>query len=167
MRSYLGIYLNDQLALGVVWREVARRAHRNNRDNVIGEALGEVATGITEDVETFKGMMRRLGTRPNPVKIALAIVAERAGRLKPNGRIASYSPLSRFVELDILAMGIEGKKILWTTLRDLAGVPSRLPDIDLDGLIERAQRQRQALEPFRARTGTLALAGPGSHQTTP
>jgi hypothetical protein len=48
--------------------------------------------------------------RRNPVKVALAVGAERLGRLKPNGRLVRYSPLSRFVELDILAMGIEGKK---------------------------------------------------------
>ena len=30
----------------------------------------------------------------------------------------------------------------WTTLRDLAGLGSRLPDIDFDHLIERANQQR-------------------------
>jgi hypothetical protein len=155
---YLAIYLNDQLAMGVLWRELARRALRNNRDSELGSALAEVATGITEDVETFKAIMRRLGVRRNPVKVALAVGAERLGRLKLNGRLASYSPLSRFVELDMLAMGIEGKKVLWTSLRDLAGLAGRLPDIDFDELIRRAERQRRTLEPVRAQAGTAALA---------
>jgi hypothetical protein len=55
-------------------------------------------------------------------------------------------------------MGIEGKKLLWKTLRDLAGLASRLPDVDFDHLIERAERQRAVLEPFRVRAGTEALA---------
>jgi hypothetical protein len=59
--------------------------------------------------------MHRLGIRINPVKIGLAVGAERLGRLKLNGRLGTYSPLSRFMELDVLAMGIEGKKLLWTT----------------------------------------------------
>lgn len=59
-------------------------------------------------------------------------------------------------------MGIEGKKLLWTTLRDLAGLASRLPDVDFDDLIERAERQRAELEPFRVRAGTEALAAPAS-----
>jgi len=156
--AYLSVYLNDQLALGIAWRELARRAQRNNRGSEIGTALAEVATGIAEDVETFKEIMSRLGVRRNLAKIGLAFGAERLGRLKPNGRIASYSPLSRFVELEVLTMGIEGKKVLWTTLRDLAGLGSRLPDIDFDELIRRAERQRQSLEPHRARAGTQALS---------
>lgn len=95
----LGIYLNDQLAAGVLWRETARRAQRNN------------------------------------------------------------SPLSRFSELDLLAYGIEGKKVLWQNLRDLARLGERLPDVDFDELIARAQRQRDEIEPFRLAAGTAALGG--------
>jgi hypothetical protein len=77
VESYLAIYLNDQLALGVLWRELARRAQRNNHDSEIGTALTEVATGISEDVDTFKTIMSRLGVRRNSAKIALAFGAER------------------------------------------------------------------------------------------
>src|SRR5687767_8621449 len=112
----LGIYLRDQLALGVAWRELARRAQRHNRGTELGEALAGVATAIAEDVETFRTIMQRVGVRANPVKTGLAIGAERLGRLKLNGRLATYSPLSRFEELEFLAMGIDGKKQLWTTL---------------------------------------------------
>jgi hypothetical protein len=154
---YLGIYLNDQLAAGLLWRETARRAQRSNDGSDLGAALARVAAAIAEDVETFEAIMRRLGVRRNPVKTALAVAAERMGRLKLNGRLTSYSPLSRFVELDFLAMGIDGKKLLWSNLRDLAGLAERLPDVDFDALIERAGQQRAAIEPFRARAGAEAL----------
>jgi hypothetical protein len=167
MDEFLGIYLNDQLAAGMLWREVARRSQRNNSGTQLGEALARVAAGIAEDVDTFQRIMRRLEIRVNPVKIGLALAAERLGRLKLNGRLRTYSPLSRFVELDFLAMGIEGKKLLWATLRDLAGLASRLPDIDFDGLIERAERQRADLEPFRMRAGTEALATPAARKGAP
>ncbi|MGH3976946.1 MAG: hypothetical protein ACRDS9_27050, partial [Pseudonocardiaceae bacterium] len=143
-------------------REVARRSQRNNSDTQLGEALARVSAGIAEDVETFQRIMCRLGIQMNPVKIGLAMGAERLGRLKLNGRLGTYSPLSRFVELDFLAMGIEGKKLLWATLRDLAGLASRLPDVDFDDLIERAERQRADLEPFRVRAGIEAFAVPAS-----
>jgi hypothetical protein len=78
-------------------------------------------------------------------------------RLKLNGRLASYSPLSRFEELDFLVMGIVGKKILWVNLRDLARVQDALPDVDFDGLVERAEWQRSVLEPFRVEAGRAAL----------
>lgn len=162
MEQFLGIYLNDQLAMGVAWRELARRSAHNNRGTPAGEALDRVAAAIGEDVETFQDIMRRLGVRVSRVKTGLAVVAERVGRLKPNGRLRSYSPLSRFEELEILAMGIDGKKQLWTTLRDLAGLAEQLPDIDFDRLIDRAAQQRAEVEPFRVAAGTEAFAAPGA-----
>src|SRR3954452_19400221 len=153
---FLRIYMNDQLAAGVLWREVARRAQRNNAGTEAAEALERVARAIAEDVATFAEVMDRLGLRRSPIKPAAAIAAERVGRLKLNGRLRSYSPLSRFVELDALVMGIEGKKILWQNLRDDAGLS--LPDINFDALIERADGQRRTLEPFRAEAGREVLA---------
>lgn len=154
---FLGIYMNDQLALGVGWRELARRAAGANQGTSLGEALEEVAAGIAADVETFAGLMERLGISRDRVKPLLATAAERIGRLKANGQLRGYSPLSRFVELEALVMGIEGKKVLWETLRDLAGLKERLPDVDFDALIERATSQRQRLEPFRAEAGIGAF----------
>ncbi|MFI9818198.1 hypothetical protein [Saccharothrix variisporea] len=153
MDDYLGIYLRDQLALGVGWRELARRSWRNNRGTALGEALAEVAEGIAQDVETFRSIMGRLGVRTDPVRTTLAVVGERLGRFKPNGRLLTYSPLSRFLELEALTMGIDRKKQLWHTLADLADLRTRLPDVDFDELVARAERQRQRLEPFRRQVG--------------
>ena len=161
MSDALRIYMNDQLALGVVWREVARRAARENRGTDYGEPLARVATGITEDVATFERIMERVGLRKDPVKTRFAVLADRLGRFKFGGIGRGYSALSRFEELEFLAMGIDGKKILWTTLRDLTGLRERLPDVDFDHLLERAQQQRDELEPWRARAGREAFGGLG------
>lgn len=160
----LSIYLNDQLAAGTLWREVARRSASSNRGTEVGAAIERAARAIAEDVETFREIMRKLGVRESRIKPALAIAAERVGRLKPNGRVRTYSPLSRFVELDALVMGIEGKKILWENLRDGAGLADRLPDVDFEALIARAGRQRQELDPFRRAAGRVAL-GDAAHRT--
>jgi hypothetical protein len=154
----LGIYLNDQLALGVAGRELARRAQRENEGTELGTFLVRLATEVTEDVNTLEGIMERLEIELSPVKRPLALVAERVGRLKPNGQIRGYSPLSRFLELESLALGLDGKKVLWSNLRDLAGVSGRLDGVDFDALIARAQRQRDELEPHRVEAGRAALA---------
>jgi hypothetical protein len=153
--KYLGIYLNDQLALGVGWRELARRAAGANRGTPLGGALAEVARQIAEDVATFEQIMERLDVPKSRAKVAGAVVAERFGRLKLNGSLTSYSPLSRFAELEFLVMGITGKIQLWQTLRDLAGLGERLPDVDFDALVARAEAQRQLLEPFRREAGEV------------
>ena len=157
MDDELAIYLNDQLALGLLWREVARRSRRNNAGNETGAMLERVSAGIAEDVETFRAIMRRLGAPENRAKKTFGFAAERALRLKPNGSAREYTPLARFFELEFLAMGIDGKKLLWATLADLAGLRERLPDVDFDALAARAHAQREDLEPFRIAAGSEAL----------
>jgi hypothetical protein len=44
----LRTYLNDQLAMGILWREVARRAQRRNDGTDLGEALASVAAAIAQ-----------------------------------------------------------------------------------------------------------------------
>jgi hypothetical protein len=158
--EFLRIYMNDQLALGYGWRELARRAERNNEGTPLGHALKGVASGIAEDVATFEKMMRRLGIPRSPVKPTLAIIGERISRLKMNGHILAYSPLSRFLELDILAMGLDGKVLLWSTLRDLAGLAARLPETDFGYLIRRAREQREEVEPLRRQAAQQAFTEP-------
>lgn len=153
MDRLLEIYMNDELAQGVAWRELARRSQKKNQGSDLGEALRVVAEAIAEDVETFEKMMQSLGLKRSRIKIGVALVAERAGRLKLNGRLFSYSPLSRFLELEILVMGIDRKKQMWETLADLARLRDRLPDTNFDELIRRAEEQKGRLQPFRETAG--------------
>src|SRR5215212_757921 len=60
VNRYLHIYMNDQLALGIGWRELARRAQRSNEGTELGDVLTHVGQGIAEDVETFERIMRQL-----------------------------------------------------------------------------------------------------------
>jgi hypothetical protein len=146
-RRLLGIYLNDQLALSIVWRELARRTLRENRRDGLADELGGLVAEFSEDVRTLEQLIAALGVRRSRVKPAAAMAAERLGRLKPNGRLRSYSPLSRLVELDALVLALDSKRLLWQSLRDarLAGA-----DVDVDALIARAERRRLALEPHRS-----------------
>ena len=71
----LRIYMADQLALGVLWREIARRAHKAAGATAEQEAIGNVAAAIAEDVLTFRQIMRRLGFGTRTPKNAMAVVA--------------------------------------------------------------------------------------------
>ena len=146
----LRIYLNDELCLGTAGRELAKRSERANRGTELGAFLERLAREITEDVATLERLMQRLGIPRSRVKRTFAIVGERVGRLKLNGRIRTYSPLSRLWELEALALGIDGKRLLWQNLRDATDAPTRAPEIDLGALMERAERQRAGIETFRA-----------------
>jgi hypothetical protein len=84
--------------------------------------------------------MGRLEIRRSRVKPAGAWISEKLGRLKPNGRVRGYSPLSRLVELEFLYIGISGKMQMWNALeRTLDG---QLGEFDFRRLAERASQQR-------------------------
>jgi hypothetical protein len=153
---YLAIYLNDHLAGATVGVELARRGHASNRgDSAFGEPLGWICKEIEEDRATLEQVIDRLGFSRSRVKPAGAWVAEKLGRLKLNGRLRGYSPLSRVLELEGLLIGITGKMALWETLAELEGV-ERL-GIDFAQMTARAAGQRSVVDDLH-RLAAAALA---------
>jgi hypothetical protein len=149
VNRYLAIYLNDHLAGATLGVELARRTLRENQEGELGEFLRWLGAQIVEDRRALLALMERRGVRPSLAKSGGAWVAEKLGRLKPNGHMTTYSPLSRLLELEGLAAGIEGKLALWLALEN-AGV-------DVAGLVDRAREQRSRLEPHRLAAARDAL----------
>lgn len=155
----LAIYLNDHLAAATGAGRLMRRALGSNRENDFGRALAPLAREIDDDRETLRRVMRRLGVGVDRLKWAAATGAELAGRLKLNGRLLDYSPLSRLVELEALALGVEGKRGLWKALATVDD--PRLAGFDFSELAERALRQRRILERQRLNAARIALSERG------
>ncbi len=121
----------------------------------MGEALARIATEIEADRETLIRLMERLGIERKMVKPALAKVAERLGRFKLNGQLRGYSPLSRVLELEVLASGIGGKMQLWNAFEQSFG--ESLDGFDFHALAERADRQGRQVEDLHLAAAQRAL----------
>jgi hypothetical protein len=158
-RAYLPTYLNDHLAGAVFGVELARRTAGSNADHASGPALRELADEIAEDRQSLLEVMERLDAGRDRLKTLAAWGLEKAGRLKPNGELLHPSRLSRLVELEVLALGVEGKLSLWRTLVHALGDDPRLADVDLDALIARARSQRRRIERLRLAAAAESLAG--------
>jgi hypothetical protein len=154
--KYLATYLNDHLAGATAGLALARRAASENEGSELGGFLSELAAEIGADRETLKEIMAALGVRVDPVKVLAARAFELVGRLKPNAQLRGYSPLSPLVELEGLALGIEGKLMLWRSLEALGD--ERLAEAHVDELAARAQRQRADLERRRIDVARRAIA---------
>lgn len=153
----LSIYLNDHLAAATAGAHLARRAAGSNQGTTYGPGLEAVANEIEEDRAALADVMRRLSVRHDRLKTALAWGAEKAGRLKLNGQLVGYSPLSRLEEIETLSLAVDGKLGLWRVLRSTHGPDPRLADVGLDDLIDRARSQRRRLERLRMRAADEAL----------
>jgi hypothetical protein len=141
---YLPIYLNDQLFQQTVAVELAARAQRANANSELGTFLAGLRRELAEDRDALLRRMADAGVRPSRGRVVGARLAERLGRLKLNGHLTTYSPLSRLGELDALAQLLEGKRGFWLSL-------------EAEELAERARDQRERLEPHRIAAARVAL----------
>jgi hypothetical protein len=101
--------------------------------------------------------MESLGIGTDRIKDSVAWTAEKLGRLKPNARWFSYSPLSRLVELEGLVIGVTAKLGLWRALRRVAAEVDGLAAFDFTVLETRAEDQRARLDELRLRAAAEAL----------
>lgn len=109
----LGIYLNDHLAIATVGAERAAHLVRASRSSALGRALAPVAAEIAQDRTTLLAFMRDLGVPVRRYKVCAGWVGEKMGRLKPNGRLVSPSPLGTVLDLEALRLAVEGNMALW------------------------------------------------------
>lgn len=152
---HLAIYLNDHLAGSTTAVELLRRAVGEYEGTPLGEFLAGLRAEIMQDRDELKSIMAANGIEQQRYKVAAAWVAEKATRLKFNGALIRRSPMTPFVELETLAIGIRGKELLWRALREIA--PDEATANRLDELIARARRQQDDVERHRLEAGTGAL----------
>jgi hypothetical protein len=154
-RKLTRIYLNDHLALLALLAEVAARSASSNRGTPLGARLLELRDKLVAERETVERAMKRLRLRRSRVKLALGRLGQRIGALKLNGRLVSYSPLSRVFELESLLAGVEANRAVMESLRRLDD--HRLRDLDFAALASEASEQHDELERFRLEAVSAAL----------
>ena len=154
----LAIYLNDHLATAVGARELARRSAKSNRDTSYAPFLETLARELDEDRQALRKVMRALGVRSDPLKVGAGWSAEKVGRLKPNGRLRGYSPLSRVVELEGLSLIVRANLALWRSLERLELDKTAAAGVHVEQLAARAERQLEGLEAHRLNAVTDAFA---------
>ena len=157
----LEIYLADHLAASTAGVELARRAARSNNAGEIGEFLRRLSDEIEADRKTLRRLVRELGFDESQAKSAAAWIGEKVGRLKLNGQLRGYSPLSRVLELETLSVGIAGKLALWESLQEVPDIGQRLSGFDLEDLAECARRQRAEVEEHRLSAARKAFSRGG------
>lgn len=147
----LRIYLNDHLVTASAGAALARRALRSNRESELGRLLETLAADLADDLTCLEGVMRERGLRPSAFKRSLGTVGERIGRLKLNGRVVRYSPLSRLAELEGLGLLVAHNASMWRSLEAI-GVERAA------ALAERAEGHVEALRAPRQAAARHALA---------
>ena len=127
----LEIYLADLLAASTAGVALAHRTAASNAGTALGDVLRRLVKEIEDDRRTLQRIVAELGFRESKPKDAVAWVGEKVGRLKLNGQLRGYSPLSRVLELEALSVGVAGKLALWQSLQSVPALRERLSGFDL------------------------------------
>ena len=143
--DYLSTYLQDHRAGAAMGVNLAQRLADENVKTPYEDFLMQLAQQIEQDVETLESIMETFGVDRSTMKETGAKIGEKLGRLKPNEHLASYSPLSRVQELEMLRSGVQGKLALWDSLFEISDLDHRLDADQLRALIDRAESQLAGL----------------------
>lgn len=155
----LSAYLNDHLAGSAAGVQLAKRCRDAHEGSDLAQYLGALVGEIEEDRRLLERVMNRVGAQTNLVKQAGALGAELLTRLKHlTPVLRSGATVARFEEIELLSLGIEGKRLLWELLNELSRSDDRLREFDFAALVEGARTQREGLEPFRIVLGMSACS---------
>ena len=165
----LGQYLNDHLAGAVAGCDLAEQIEAGQAGTPLGESMSELVADIKADRITLETLMEQLGVDKSRLKQTGGWVAEKLTRVRFSDTVTGSDALSRLMQLEMLCIGVEGKRALWRALQAVAGSEGgalgagsqQSGILDLDGLVNRAQDQIDRLERHRL-TAAINAFGAGT-----
>lgn len=149
----LAEYLNDHLAGAELALQILRRRATAGTDPLLAGVLEE----IESDRGVLEGFTADLDLSQSPVKKAAGWLGEKIVRLKSLFDRAHRSALGDLQELELLQIGIAGKRGLWVLLQALQDEDPRIAELSLDELIRRADSQSDRVQAARIQTARDAL----------
>lgn len=165
MNQELERYLNDHLAgscaaVVLIKDLVARQETDSERDFFL-----KLHASVQEDQALLRRLMEKGEMEESKALQVAGAVTAKAGRLKLLWEGLDSGELGMFEALEILSIGIHGKRLLWVMLGEIARQLPGWHDIDFADLESAAIRQREAVEVRRIAAGRdafLAVAEPST-----
>jgi hypothetical protein len=112
---------------------------------------------VEQDRKVLHELIQAVGKKSSGVLEAAGKMTAKAGRLKLMWEGLERGELGLFEALEMLALGIQGKRILWVVLRELQPWTPEWEEIDFANLEAEAIEQRDAVEERRVRAVMDAL----------
>jgi len=156
MEEPLRTYLHDHLAGAGFAIEMLKKLEEQYEGSETGAFAAAILKDISEDRATLAKIAAKVGENHAPMKDALAWLSEKASRVK----LQQEDPAGfrTFETVEILSLGILGKRSMWRALSEIASYDSRVAGFDYEALAARAQEQFARVEEYRLRLAASAFA---------
>jgi hypothetical protein len=139
-------YLEDHLSGADVGLRIASRLEHQHPGTQIAVVMARMSGDIRSERTIVRDALRRLDAPADPVRRAIGLV----GTL---GRLAGALPFmpepSLLEDLEALAVGVWGKRLLWGALDRIQESEGGFDGIDLDELASSAEEQEKQLLALR------------------
>ncbi|HEY6070536.1 MAG TPA: hypothetical protein VIU85_04105 [Chthoniobacterales bacterium] len=156
MNDNLTAYLNDHLAGSVAALELIDDLINASKDDPLRIFLSDLKREIEADQKVLERLIASADKSESVVRKTAAWISEKAARAKIKIAGEDFGGLGLVQALEMLALGIRGKELLWRAL-EYSGVP--LPGkIDLAELKRRAVEQQQRVETKRLEAARAAFS---------
>jgi hypothetical protein len=155
----LELYLNDHLAASVTAIKLLSRLQTATvRQGSVSPFAAEIQADVESDQGELKMLMDKLQVKESPMRKATGWIAEKFTELKLKLDDPSNSDLAVLEILEIVEIGIEGKRGLWQALDASSANLHSLRDFDFQRLTQRAQQQHDRVEAVRLQAARETLA---------
>jgi hypothetical protein len=162
--KHLSRYLNDHLAGSTGLINLLQHLERTRRGKEMHWFLVTLRGDVVADRVSLEGVMERAQVKKHRHRRMTAWLIEKLTRLKLRADDKGDGALQFLEGLELVEVGIEGKRELW---RALAATSERMPflnGIEFGNLIQRADEQHDRVEALRVETAKAALIGDGNHR---
>jgi hypothetical protein len=160
----LHTYLNDHLAGSETAVQLLGHLIEAAKEPEERQFFEQLRVEIGDDRETLERLLAEAGGQTSTVRQVGGWLAEKVNRLKLMLDDPARGTLERLESLELLTLGIYGKRALWRALA-AAGLPS-FAYVDFANLVKRAEDQHDRVEGRRLESARRVLSD-GRTRPTP
>ena len=156
--KHFAAYLNDHLAASVTAVKLLSRLKKQHDGLSSARFAWKMRNEVQKDQHELKRIMRRLRVKQSRTRKATGWIAQKLTELKLKLDDPANGGLGAFELLEIVEIGIEGKRCLWRTLSATSQKIPELRGFDYQQLIERAKQQHDQFEAVRLEVAMQAFS---------
>ena len=155
MNDNLAVYLNDHLAGSIAAIELIDDLIKAFENKSLKPFLVDLKSDIEADQKVLEQLIENADESESVARKAAAWISEKAARTKFKIAGEEIGGLGLVQALEMLALGVRGKELLWRALQNCVyRAPS---DVDLAKLEQRAVEQQKRLEDKRLEAARAAF----------
>lgn len=163
MDQELERYLNDHLAGSSGALLMIGHLIDTLEDPQAVDFFVELKTDVEEDRRLLEHLLTSAGLHPSGILKAAGKLTARVGFLKLMWEGFEPGKLGLFEALEMLALGVQGKRLLWLALREIAHTYPAWSEVNFADLELEAIRQRDGVEGWRIEAARATFADPHPH----